>query len=104
MLEREHFPLFGNANTPIDRAGRLPKNGFVDRTAPATNRPSTTMENCYTDGIARCKVSKPALCLVQFPAGGQDTPVFTTFGINKLYLCLVLQRLYIPPFTRGSAR
>src|SRR5260370_9034373 len=104
MLEREHFHLFGNGYTRIDRDGRSRKDGVVDRTAPGTNRPSTTMENCYTDGIARCKVSKPALCLVQFPAGGQDTPVFTTVGITQHYLLLVMTRLYIRTIQRVSER
>src|SRR5260370_55761 len=93
IFKREHLALLSNAYMSINRARGLPKNSFINGTATAPNRSSTTMEDCNFNAIARPKGSQPALRLVQLPTGGQDTPIFTTIGVAQHHLLPVMARL-----------
>src|SRR3954468_23088782 len=74
---------------PIDRIGRLSKNGLVDGTTPAPYCAAATMKHGDAHIILSSQFRQPELGLVEFPTGGQDAAVLATIRIAKHYLLLL---------------
>src|SRR5579859_4612924 len=61
IFERKHLALLGYANAPVDRAGWLAQDSFVDGASTAPNRSTTSMKQGNADGMMLTKRSQAKL-------------------------------------------
>src|SRR5947209_17995496 len=92
-----HFNLFGDANTYIDWVGRLAENSIVNGTATTANSSTTPVKDGDVYLVASSKFDELDLCLVQFPAGGKDTAIFTAIRVAQHDLLLIVAGRQLRP-------
>src|SRR5437763_16157532 len=71
----DDLALLGDADARGNRAGRLREDRLVARSATAANGPSAAVENAQRDAATLEYLDQRHLGLVEFPAGGEESPV-----------------------------
>src|SRR4029077_10488690 len=83
VLARDHLALLGQAQLPVDAAGRLGKHDPVAGAAPAPDSAAAAVEQAQADAVPPAGVDDRQLALVQLPVRRQEAAVLVAVRVAE---------------------
>ena len=90
VLARYNLALLSDAHAPVDRAGRLCRDGAAGWRAAPADRAAAAVEEPDLDVVRLAGFDNRRLGLRQFPDGGQVSAVLVAVGVAQHHLDLAV--------------